>query len=265
MNNHISPKKSLGQNFLIDNNIIRKIIEQLNLENGDIVIEIGPGTGALTSLLVEKKIELTVIELDIRAIELLKEKFKDKKINIINNDIRKVNLNDFYKDKKIKIIGNLPYYISADILFLLFKNYQIIDTIVIMVQKEVAKRIISPKDLKEYGILSVVADFVFNSKIAFDVSANCFFPKPKVTSSIVKFEQKEPLINEIEFDKIVKLVKTAFNQRRKTLRNSLKSYLLNYNEDLVNSFELLFKSVLDKRAENLSSLDYLQIYKYLNQ
>ncbi len=261
----IPPKKSLGQNFLIDNNISRKIIEELNIQENDIVLEIGPGTGALTTLLLERNIELTLVELDHRAVSLLKEKFANKSFNIIQNDIRKVDLNEIANGKKLKVIGNIPYYISADILFLLLENYQIIDTIIIMVQKEVAKRVISNPDSKEYGILSVATDLVMKSKIAFDVSPNCFFPKPKVISSILKLDKKESLIQDINFNEIMKLVKSAFSQRRKTLRNSLKSYLTNYNEIILNSFNKEYNQILDKRAEDLSASDYVQIFKYLNQ
>lgn len=261
----IPPKKSLGQNFLIDNNISRKIIEQLDIKENDLVIEIGPGTGALTSLLLEKNISLTIVEIDKRAVSLLKTKFLDKSINIIESDIRKVDLREIAKEKKLKVIGNIPYYISADIMFMLLENYKIIDTIVLMVQKEVAKRVISGPDSKDYGILSIATDLVMKAKIAFDVSPNCFFPKPKVTSSILKLKEKENLIGAINFNDIMKLVKSAFSQRRKTLRNSLKSYLMQYDDEILNSFSNEYSLILNQRAENLTPQDYVQMYQCLNK
>ncbi len=257
----IAPKKSLGQNFLIDDNISRKIIQQLDLHDGDIVLEIGPGTGALTTLLLEHNISLFVVEIDKRAVELLQSKFADRSITIINDDIRNVNINEIAKGRKIKVIGNLPYYISADILFLLFENYKIIERTIIMLQKEVAKRVCSKPDSKDYGILAVAASMIASSRIAFDVSANCFYPKPKVTSSILQIDYDKNLPEGIQFSKIMKLVKAAFSQRRKTLRNSLKAYISSFPPELVSQFNEKNEELLNKRAETLTTEDFMNMYR----
>lgn len=260
----IAPKKSLGQNFLIDNNISRKIVNELQLEAGEKLMEIGPGTGALTTLLLENDIELTAVELDKRAVELLSRKFADKKLSIISDDVRNVSIAAIAGDGKIKVIGNIPYYISADILFLLFESYMHIERVILMVQKEVAKRVVSKPNSKDYGILGIAADLISTASIAFDVSPNCFYPKPKVTSAILHIKFNKTLTERVEFKSIMKLVKAAFSQRRKTLRNSLKTYLSSLPAEKVSAFTEKYEELLAKRAENLTTNDYIEIYKFLH-
>jgi 16S rRNA (adenine1518-N6/adenine1519-N6)-dimethyltransferase len=260
----IAPKKSLGQNFLTDKNISRKIISLLGLEAGDTVLEIGPGTGALTTLLLENDINLIAVEIDDRAIEVLNNAFPKSQFpnfQLIKSDIREINLNEYLiNEKKIKTIGNIPYYISADILFWLFNNSEIIQKSIIMVQKEVAKRVCSKSGNKDYGILSIAADLVSKPKIAFDVSPSCFYPQPKVTSSILEFEFIRNYPLNLEFKDIMKLVKAGFSVRRKTLRNALKDYMskfpLEKNEQYIANNSELFQ----KRAEALSTQEFIKLY-----
>lgn len=261
----IAPKKSLGQNFLTDNNISRKIIGLLELQPDDNVVEIGPGTGALTSLLLAHDIKLTAVELDKRAVELLRNKFADTSLQIINDDIRKVNLSQLAGAGKMKSIGNIPYYISADILFLMFENYKILDRTIIMVQKEVAKRVVAKPDSKDYGILALAAALVGTASVQFDVSPNCFYPKPKVTSSVLKITYYDEVAEGIVFYEIMKLIKAAFSQRRKTLRNSLKMYLSGFSEEKISLFSAKFKELLEKRAENLTKEDFIEMYLFLSR
>jgi 16S rRNA (adenine1518-N6/adenine1519-N6)-dimethyltransferase len=260
----ISPKKSLGQNFLTDKNISNKIVEALGAEDGDIALEIGPGPGALTGLLLEKPLsKLYAVELDKRAVELLTNKFPAASypnFNLIHSDIRAVNIKELAGDVKIKTIGNIPYYISADILFLLFHSAEYIENTIIMVQKEVAKRICAKPGSKDYGIISIAAALVGYAKIAFDVPPSCFFPAPKVTSSVVKIEYSRNYPEDIKFDKLMKFVKAAFSQRRKTLRNSLKTYFSDYDSEKVEAFYKDKEKTLTLRAEVLTPQDFIQLY-----
>lgn len=262
----IAPKKSLGQNFLIDKNISRKIVSLLELQSQDYVLEIGPGTGALTELLLMNDINLTAVELDKRAVELLKSKFtKDiyPNFNLVHSDIRDFNIYEYAGQNKIKSIGNIPYYISADILFQLFENAQCLDRTIIMVQKEVAKRIVASPNSKDYGIISVAAGLIAESSIAFDVPPTCFYPAPKVTSAIVNIKYKNNLPDGINFRSIMKFVKAAFGMRRKTLRNSLRSYLNSFPVELAERFVATHEHELTLRAEALSVNQFIQLYSDL--
>ncbi|MDD3125120.1 MAG: 16S rRNA (adenine(1518)-N(6)/adenine(1519)-N(6))-dimethyltransferase RsmA [Candidatus Kapabacteria bacterium] len=262
----IQPKKSLGQNFLIDKNISRKIVSLLDISINDITMEIGPGTGALTELLLEYKPQLTAIEIDKRAFDLLHEKFPPEiftNFSLVHSDIRDFDISSLYNEQKIKSIGNIPYYISADILFRLFENSKILERTIIMVQKEVAKRIVSQPNTKDYGILGVAAGFVADSKIMFDVPGTCFYPRPNVTSSVVKIQYANHLPDEIEFSAIMKFVKAAFSQRRKTLKNSLKQYFAGIRNFDAVDFEKSHEQILQKRAEALCVNDFITLYQDL--
>lgn len=265
----ITPKKSLGQNFLIDNNIIRKIIESLQIEEDDFILEIGPGMGALTNELVKVSGTLVAVDADKRAIEVLSEKYNGTSINLIHSDIRDINLQELVEKsgkKKVKIIGNIPYNISSDISFWIFDNRMLVDSAVIMYQREVAKRFTSAIRTKDYGILRVAIDLIGTSKLLFDVAPKCFKPVPKVVSSVVKFRFNEN--SNIEFNEIMKLVKAAFNQRRKTLKNALKNYVETNTKEpfdiFFNRIEIQSQSYFTKRAEELMAKDYIALYDLLN-
>ncbi|MDQ1267166.1 MAG: rRNA (adenine1518-N6/adenine1519-N6)-dimethyltransferase [Bacteroidota bacterium] len=283
----IKPKKSLSQNFLRDKNIARKIVEAADIKDDDTVIEIGPGTGALTEILLTKNIKLIAIEIDNRAIDYLSEKFPVSvypNFTLIHSDIREYRIPPLQKggrgdlssspplqkggrgDLKYKIIGNLPYNISSDILFWIFENSDVIDSAVIMLQKEVARRLSAKPRTKDYGILSVAAGLAGNSKTAFDVSPGCFYPKPEVTSSIVVINLNYTESIFTEYKDIMKLVKAAFGQRRKVLSNSLRCYLsdistLDYHSVLLKCKEDIF-DLSSKRAEELSKEDFINLYLF---
>jgi len=268
----IAPKKSLGQNFLIDKNISNKIVNLLKAENNDILLEIGPGTGALTSLLLENEVMLYAIEYDARAVETLSVLFPQNifpNFSLIHQDILKFDLNNLFQrtGKKLKIIGNIPYYLSSEILFYLYSHSKIIEKAVIMLQKEFAERLVAAPRTKEYGILTVANELVANSKLCFNVSNSCFFPKPKVTSSVVDIHFIENQLDTEEFASIMKVVKAAFNQRRKTLRNSLRQFFekeiklniddfLNLNEELRDLFTKRPEELKKDQFIKLSSLIY---------
>ena len=219
----IIPKKSLGQNFLIDKSIIEKICNSGNITSNNNVLEIGPGTGNLTEFILQKRPKkFHVIEKDERLTKNLKEKF-DKKIKIINEDILKYNLRSL-SDKDLVIFGNLPYNISSQIL-VNFINYSYSEfsykKLVLMFQKEVADRILAEDNSKNYGRLSIFSSWKLNIKKIMDISPSSFFPKPKVMSSLLIFE---PKINYIKFKNsknLEHITNVFFNQRRKMIKKPL--------------------------------------------
>jgi 16S rRNA (adenine1518-N6/adenine1519-N6)-dimethyltransferase len=247
------PIKSLGQNFLRDENILRKIVEGLNLHDGDIVIEIGPGQGALTKHLVDLPITLIGIEVDQRAIDLLQQCFGDKMI-IYHTSVLDANLHTLFEKhwKKLRIVGNIPYYLTSEILFWLFDSRMVVTDATIMMQLEVAHRLVASPKNKEYGILSVFTQFYTECEMLFKVSRNCFYPKPDVDSAVVRlnFKDQLPQCDEKLFRSIVR---ATFGKRRKTLRNGLKSLEL---EDMVLD-QIPFD--LKRRPEDLSVDEFLNL------
>jgi 16S rRNA (adenine1518-N6/adenine1519-N6)-dimethyltransferase len=220
----IRPKKSLGQHFLQDGNIIRKIADSIPAKSNDFIIEIGPGTGMLTAELIKKFENVLAVEVDGRAIEFLKEKFPN--LNLFHEDILKTSWDDLLPADPaadIHVVGNLPYFITSQILFTVLDHRNRLKSATLMMQKEVAERLVAIPGTKEYGILSVQVQLMSSPKIAFDVSANAFYPRPKVTSSVVvlKFDQPELMCRD---QNLKKVVRTAFQQRRKKLSNSLKRF-----------------------------------------
>jgi len=242
MTNHTFRKK-WGQNFLQDPNTIHKIIDQIEPQSDDVIIEIGPGQGALTFELAKKVNKIYAIEIDPFLVKYLNE-FSIPNLKIINNDILDYDLNQF--EKNIKVIGNLPYNISSPVIFK-FLNWNGWSKIIFMTQKEVAERITSLHGNKKYGRLSVMAQVLSNVEILFDVPNTVFYPKPNVNSSILKFEPNKIKINNVDF--FSKIVKQSFSQRRKILRNSLKQF---FTEDELNNFS-------EKRPEQLSIQNFISI------
>ena len=175
----VKPLKKFGQNYLLDKNILDKIISEINPHEDDNIIEIGPGTGSLTAKLIPKVNNLTAIEIDSRVIENLKVRFPS--LNIIHQDFLKADLKEFASNKnKLRIVGNIPYNLTSPIIFSMIENIDIIDDSVLMVQYEVAKRMTAKKGTKDYGILSVLLNYFADIKLCFKVSPNVFYPKPKV-------------------------------------------------------------------------------------
>jgi 16S rRNA (adenine1518-N6/adenine1519-N6)-dimethyltransferase len=244
------PKKYLGQNFLVDDNISKKIVKQLEITKSDFVIEIGPGQGALTKHLEGYCDNYIAVEIDKSISEALEEKYGSR-IKIINDDFLKYDLNQFVKP--IKIIGNLPYNIASEILFKLFDYRDKIACAVLMVQKEFAQRLVAKPNTKEYGILSVQTNAFSQPKILFNVPPTVFFPKPKVESSVIKLEFKinYDILNKEIFKK---LVRSSFGKRRKLIKNSLK--------DFFEEYKLSFRDYnfdFTKRAENINVEEYVKL------
>ncbi|GAB5465176.1 MAG: 16S rRNA (adenine(1518)-N(6)/adenine(1519)-N(6)) -dimethyltransferase RsmA [Candidatus Kapaibacteriales bacterium] len=245
----IAPKKSLGQNFLIDKNIQLKIVDSLNINKVDTILEIGPGEGAITEHLVSKAREIHIVDLDKRSIDLLSSKYADlENLKFYNQDILSFNLPEI--DGRWKVIGNLPYYISSQILFYLIERRDSISSATIMVQKEVAERLTAQPKTKEYGKLSVLLrSFAKVSKVC-TVSPNCFFPRPKVWSQVVKIYFVESNTHINDFALYWSIVKSAFSKRRKMLRNTLSDFP-----------EIIDSGIdLTRRPEELSVSDFKELY-----
>ena len=235
----IRPKKSLGQHFLNDQNIIAKIAESIPAEEAHRVIEIGPGTGALTDVLLQDFDDVHAVELDQRAIEVLEEKYPE--LPVYHRDVLKVDWSELAIGKdKTHVVGNLPYYITSQILFALLESRSLLTSAILMMQKEVAERIVSDIRTKDYGILSVQTQLMSTPEILFDVSRHCFDPPPNVDSAMIKLTfDKGPL--DCTDAHLKTVVRTAFNQRRKKLSNALKPIIP--KEDLPDGFDY------DKRPE----------------
>ena len=255
---NIKPKKSLGQNFLIDTNILDKIVESADLSKEDIVLEIGPGSGNLTEKILGKKPKkIYVVEKDKSLTDLLKTKF-GKKIHIINEDI--LNCYDqFISDFPIKVFGNLPYNISTKILtsFIRIKNLnKFYDKFIFVFQKEVADRIIADENSKNYGRLSVISSWRMNISKIIDISPNSFSPIPKVWSSLLLLSPKkyyEKINNHKNLEHITNIF---FNQRRKMIKKPMRFLFENF-ENVANELNL----DLNLRPQNLSVKKYLEICK----
>ncbi len=251
---HIIPKKRLGQHFLKDDNIAAKIVDSLGESNSNI-LEIGPGEGILTKHLLQKKgIHLNLVEVDREAVELLKNKYPDLRNNIIKGDFLKIDLSSYF-DQPFAVIGNFPYNISSQILFRILANRSLIPEVVCMLQKEVAERISSPPGNKQYGILSVLLQAFYDIKLLFTVSEKVFFPPPKVLSAVISLNRNSRNSLDCDESLFFKVVKTAFNQRRKTMRNSLSPLVKDKSE--------LSDTIFNKRPEQLSVNDFVFVSKLI--
>tara|TARA_B100000989_G_scaffold292345_1_gene268108 strand:- start:689 stop:1471 length:783 start_codon:yes stop_codon:yes gene_type:complete len=248
-------KKSLGQNFLIDKNILKKIADIGKISENDKVIEVGPGNGNLTEYLIKKKPEyLKIVEKDDELIKILSNKFKDQ-IEIFHKDILKVS-EDFYEDN-VTIYGNLPYNISTKILanWCLSKNIKF-KRLILMFQKEVADRIIADVNTKNYSRITILANWKFNIKKILDINPECFIPKPKIKSTLLEFIPKKSFIELKNPKNLEKITNLFFNQRRKMIKKNFMR--------LFNDFDVLAKKYdfeLTDRPQSLSVDKFLMIIK----
>ncbi len=246
-------KKSLGQHFLTDENMCQKIVSQIHHTPGMQLLEVGPGGGAITKYILQwTDIDYKAIEVDEEKVIYLNKTYPTINGKIIQNDILKA---DMPFTDKFSVIGNFPYNISSPILFKVLEWEENVVEVIGMFQKEVALRVASGPGSKVYGILSVLMQAFFTVDYLFDVHEQCFNPPPKVKSGVLRFTDLGNPHGIANKRKFINLVKTAFNQRRKTLRNGLKGLL---------PAEALTDPVLDKRAEQLSVADFVALYnKYL--
>ncbi len=250
----VKPKKHLGQHFLKDHKIASDIADALTGHgNYKAILEVGPGTGVLTQFLMEKEFAVHAIEMDRESVAYLKQNFIQLTDNLIEGDFLKMDFGSI-TDQPLAVIGNFPYNISTQIFFKVLENKDQVPEIVGMLQKEVAERIAAPPGSKTYGILSVLLQAFYDIEYLFTVPPEVFNPPPKVHSAVIRLKRNS--VKELDCDerKFKTVVKTAFNQRRKTLRNALKSLTFTTapNEHL-----------LTLRAERLSVEDYVQITRCL--
>ena len=248
-------KKSLGQNFLMDKNIIKKISDSVITEEKDLIVEIGPGAGALTKELIKKNCDVICFEIDTRLKEIL-ENIESDRLTIIFNDFLKVNLNEYIdtaKYEKIHFIGNLPYYITTAIINKII-NESTPENIIVMVQKEVGDRFMSQPNSRDYGSLSVFLQYNFDVTKVVNVNKKCFEPVPKVDSVVVKLSKNKKYRANDE-EKFYKLVKDSFTQKRKNLRNNLR----NYNLEKIEKVLKKYNKDLTARAESISVDQFVEI------
>ena len=246
----VRAKKHLGQHFLNDLNIAQKIADSLQKQAYKQVLEIGPGMGVLTQFLLQKDSEVFVIEIDTESVVYLKTHFPQLNNHIIEGDFLKLPLNEIFKEP-FALIGNFPYNISSQILFKALEHKDIIPEIAGMFQKEVAERVASQPGNKNYGIISVLLQAYYDIEYLFTVNEDVFTPPPKVKSGVIRLIRKENQTLDCDEKLFKRVVKTAFNQRRKTLRNALKSITL--------VDEKKAEPYLGLRAEQLSVDDFIQL------
>lgn len=249
-------KKSFGQHFLTDLNIAQGIVDALSYDSKINVLEVGPGQGVLTRYLLEKDIHLKVVEADEDMVEVIGRNFPELENDIVFLDFLKADLSRIFDGEPLHVIGNFPYNISSQIIFRILKYYTLVPEVVGMFQLEVAERIVSPPGSKKYGVISVLTQAIYDGELIMKVGREVFDPPPKVLSGVISLTRKENLEFDYNRSLFKHIVKTAFNQRRKMLRNTLKSLVAktNFEDD-----ELLMK-----RPEQLSVDDYIYLTKNLD-
>lgn len=253
--NTVRAKKHLGQHFLKNEEIAQKIGDTLHLEGYRNVLEIGPGMGVLTKYLIKKDIEVIAMDLDTESIAYLEENYPDKNLKIIEADFLKFDLSQLFGEEQFGITGNFPYNISTQIVFKMLEWKDQIPEFTGMFQKEVAQRICEKEGSKAYGILSVLTQAFYDAEYLFTVPPSVFNPPPKVDSGVIRLKRKEDYSIACDEKMLYKVVKTAFQQRRKTLRNSLKSFNLSdkIKEDVI----------FDLRPEQLSTTQFIALARKL--
>jgi 16S rRNA (adenine1518-N6/adenine1519-N6)-dimethyltransferase len=255
---NVKPKKHLGQHFLKDLKAAERIVDLLSLHEGyKKVLEIGPGMGVLTQFLLQRAdgrrpaYQIFAVEIDTESVVYLKHNFKELNDRIFSEDFLKMNLEKLFEGEKFAIIGNFPYNISSQILFKVLENKDLVPEIVCMLQKEVAQRIASPPGNKDYGILSVFLQAFYDIDYAFTVLPGAFNPPPKVDSGVIRLRRNTVKKLDCDEKKFFQIVKAGFNQRRKTLRNSLK--IVGLHEEITSD------PIFDLRAERLSVADFVRL------
>lgn len=266
-----SLKKKFGQNFLIDQNILNTIVEGAKVNKEDIVLEIGPGIGSLTQYLAEEAKEVIAVEIDKTLIPILEETLEEyDNVTIIQDDVLKIDLKKFFEDRyhgqKIKVVANLPYYITTPIIMKFFEEHIPVESITVMVQKEVADRMQAKPSTKDYGALSLAVQYYSVPEIIVQVPPSCFIPKPNVGSTVISLVTSDRYTKQEAKDQFLfELIKGAFQQRRKTLVNTLshQSYIHSSKEEIK---EALIKMGLSEtvRGEALSLQEFITLSKLLS-
>jgi 16S rRNA (adenine1518-N6/adenine1519-N6)-dimethyltransferase len=253
----LKAKKKFGQNFLVDRYFISRIVNEINPKEGNNILEIGPGKGAITEPILKKTNHISVVEIDPDMIKILKHKISTKNISILAEDV--LGINDEFFKKFNKIIGNLPYYIATEIILKLTKIYSSSSELYFMVQKEVAERITANPSSKSFGRLSVILQYYFDTELLFELPPEAFSPQPKITSAFIRLIRKKrvspKVINKDNFEQIVKI---AFSQKRKTIKNNFKNIL--FEKDFLN-LDISPKI----RSEALAIDQFIKLENYVTQ
>lgn len=257
--------KSLGQNFLVDGNIITKICEGADITEADGIIEIGPGIGTLTQQLSKYAKKVIAVELDTKLLPILEETLEGiDNVKVINSDILKVDIKKLIEEEfeglNVKVVANLPYYITTPIIMKLLEEKLDIKSISVMIQKEVAERMIADPGSKDYGALSVAVQYHSDPKIIANVPSSVFIPKPNVDSAVIRLDvYKNPPVEVIDEKLMFKVVKSAFGQRRKTVLNALSGGYLELDKDIIRDVLEIAEIDPKKRGEVLSKEDFAHI------
>lgn len=259
-------QKRFGQNFLIDTHVLDKIISASDITKDDFVLEIGPGIGTMTQYLADAAREVVAVEIDDALIPILKDTLKDwDNVSVIHGDILKTDINKIAEEKNggkpIKVVANLPYYITTPIIMGLFENKVPIESITIMVQKEVADRMQVGPGTKDYGALSLAVQYYADPQIIANVPPNCFMPRPNVGSAVIKLTRHQQRPVEVEDEKLMfRLIRASFNQRRKTLVNGLKnSPEINYSKEEIETALTNCELSLNIRGEALTLEEFAKL------
>jgi len=256
---HHKPLKKFGQNFLTQPLIAEKIIQAININSTDHILEIGPGTGILTSIIINKRpARFTAVEIDRNLAGQLHEKYPDR-LNLLQEDFLNIDLSGLSSPGKLKIIGNIPYNITSPILFKMIDHFKEIGSAVLMMQKEVAKRIVAEKSTKDYGILSVILQTFASVDYLFEVGRNNFSPVPGVDSAVVRMNFIHQITDVDNMELYRKIVRAVFNYRRKMLRNSL---IRIFGQSIVTS---LYNFDLTRRPEEFSISDFKKLANSINK
>lgn len=263
-------QKRFGQNFLIDAHVLEKIVSAAGITKDDCVLEIGPGIGTMTQYLAESAGQVIAVEIDTNLLPILADTLKDySNVKVINQDILKVDINELVKEynngRPIKVVANLPYYITTPIIMGLFESNVPIDNITVMVQKEVADRMQVGPGTKDYGALSLAVQYYAKPYIVANVPPNCFMPRPKVGSAVIRLERYEEPPVKVKDEKLMfRIIRASFNQRRKTLANGLKnSAELDYTkEEIEAAIEALGRGA-SIRGEALTLEEFAKLADFL--
>ena len=265
-------QKKFGQNFLIDTGILEEIIEAAQITKDDFVLEIGPGIGTMTQYLCEAARAVVAVEIDTNLIPILKDTLAEyNNVDVLNEDILKVNISKLAEEKNngkpIKVVANLPYYITTPIIMGLFESHVPIDSITVMVQKEVADRMQSGPGTKDYGALSLAVQYYAEPYVVANVPPNCFMPRPKVGSAVIRLTKYKDAPIKVTNEKLLfQLIRASFNQRRKTLQNGIKNFGgLNFSKEQVAQALEEMELPASVRGEALTLEQFAQLSNILDR
>ena len=269
---HFVFQKRFGQNFLIDEHVLEKIIDSSGITKDDFILEIGPGIGTMTQYLAEAAREVAAVEIDSSLIPILKDTLKEwDNVTVINNDILKTDIKKIANEKNggkpVKVVANLPYYITTPIIMGLFEKNVPVDSITVMVQKEVADRMQVGPGTKDYGALSLAVQYYAEPYIVANVPPNCFIPRPAVGSAVIRltrYQEKPVKVNDSAF--MFKIIRASFNQRRKTLQNGIKNFGgLNFSKEQVAQALEEMELPASVRGEALTLEQFAQLSNILDR